>query len=505
MELELPADFEPRAIAGEGGRLLVLGGPKGSSPLDKPPRRLLSFALDGSAPRLVVEDSFGEMLAAHGGYAAWASPYAVSVRAIEGDDPIAPADAKMSCPPAVSGGVCLFVARPTGDGSPVARLDARSGQIRVLCTMVSEVGALAIAGGCAFVTEPAARAVHRVSLEGGVPDVVVRGEEHVGPLAADGETVFAVVDRAVLAMTTAGGPPRAVASAHDAFRQAKKIAVGPDALYVVTRPHVVSTGGREQVFPAAVHRVAREGHGVETVLSLEPPPGADFLARLRADVVEDVAVVGDDVFALTRARGKVRIARVDRPAPVAPPEPVVVDPVREAYEAHLGPRQALEPGHWRLAELGWPGAIVQGRTASRLWYTATAGLRRGKGAYEITLLHARREAWATGLVAALVAIELGKPAAGDVLELLARHGGVTAGPFPITKKKEVGLLLVDGPPLLPWKVDDEGGPVRLLRAVVLTRDELGFAAERGVAALLGRLGDVLASSVSDLRRASAVL
>ena len=117
----------------------------------------------------------------------------------------------------------------------MARLDARTGRIQVLCTIESEVGGLAIAGDRAFFVEPAARAIHAVSLSGGAPEVVVRGEEHVGPIAGAGNTVLSIVDRAVLALPAAGGAPHAICSAHDAFRQAKKIVAAKDAAFVVTR------------------------------------------------------------------------------------------------------------------------------------------------------------------------------------------------------------------------------------------------------------------------------
>lgn len=507
-DLALPDGFEARAIGDGGGRLLVLGGPKGTSPLDKPPRRVSSLALDGTDARLVVEDSFGDMLAASGGFVAWASPHAVAIRAIEGNEPIAPADAKMTCAPAVSGGFCFFVAPPAmvpdaaAGGSPVARLDARTGQIRVLCTIASEVGGLAASAGSVLVAEPAARAVHVVPIDGGVPQMLVRGEEHVGPIAASGDTLYAVVDRAVLAVPIAGGDPRAVVSAHDAFRHAKKLVVGVDALYVVTRAYALATG---TAVGAALHRVARTGHSVETVLALPPPPGIDFLSMLRADTLDDVAVVGEDVFVLTRSRGRAAITRLPRPVREEPevPEPSI-DPVRDAYEAHLGPRDPLEPTVRRLVARGWTGAIVQGRTAGHLWYTATSGLRGGRAGYDVAVIHRKREAWAPELVAMLAEIELTRGQDdGAILELLAQHGGVTAGPFSVGRRK-VGVLLVDGPPLLPWSVDVGGRPVRLLRAVTLTLAELQHAAECGVAALIPKLAEVLAASVSDPRRASVV-
>lgn len=508
VELALPEGLEPRAIADGGGRLLVLGGPKGTSPLDKPPRRVTSLLADGTGARLVVEDSFGDTLAASEGFVAWASPHAVAVRAIEGDEPIAPADAKMTCAPAVSAGVCAFVARPSlvpdaAGGSPIATLDARTGDIRVLCIIPSEVGALAASRGAVFVAEPAARAVYVVPMAGGAPETLVRGEEHVGPIAAAGDTLFAVVDRAVLAVPAGGGEPRAVASAHDAFRHAKKLVIGRDALYVVTRAYALASG---EAAGAALHRIARVGHSVETVVALPPPPGTDFLSMLRADTLDDVAVVDEDVFVLTRSRGRVQVTRLpppEREEEAGPPEPSV-DPVRDAYEAHLGPRDPLEPTVRRLEARGWTGALVQGRTAARNRYTATSGLRRDAAGYDLVLLHRRREAWTIELAATLVEHELDH-GGGDrsLLDLVAQHGGVTMGPFSVGRRK-LGVLLVDGPPILPASVEVEGRPVRLLRAVTLTPAEHAYAEAHGAAALIAKLAAVLATSVSDPRRASVV-
>jgi hypothetical protein len=185
------------------------------------------------------------------------------------------------------------------------------------------------------------------------------------------------------------------------------------------------------------------------------------------------------------------------------------DPVRDAYAAHLGAIDGeLAPPSARLAALGFDGTLVRGaRFAGTIGLCRKDEARAPKQAtYEVALLHDTGEpsvAWPAALLWALVEIERTRVPDGKVLDLLAQHGGVTAGPFALGKK-EVGVLLVDGPPLLPWRVEVAGRGVRLLRAVTLELAELQYAADRGVPALVARLVDLLTASVSQPGRRSLV-